>query len=74
VSGRLRVGRMKIGKLFDLFLVSYIESGPFSSQAPTEDTTFSQLPAEDLNLLRSAYGDEVGAQYALRLVKGQSLF
>lgn len=48
--------------------VHFIESGPFSSESPTEDTTFKSIPKEDLNILTLAYGDEFGYQYALRWV------
>lgn len=47
----------------------YIENGPFSSQAPTEDTSFNKIPKEDISILKTSYGDEVGYQYALSLME-----
>jgi hypothetical protein len=46
--------------------VHFIECGPFSGEAPTEDITYKNIPKEDLNILTLAYGDEIGYQYALR--------
>ena len=40
--------------------------GPFSSYAPTYDSSFATLSKEESDLLLSTYGDETGIQYAKR--------
>ncbi len=37
-------------------LVHYVENGPFGSQAPEEDTSFNNIPKEDINILRELQG------------------
>lgn len=49
-------------------LVYYLEYGPFSSHAPTYDSSFSNLNKEESDLLMTTYGDENAYQYALRYV------
>jgi bromodomain-containing protein 7/9 len=44
----------------------YIENGPFSSNAPLYDTTYTSIPKEEVDFLMSIYGDEAAYQYALR--------
>lgn len=44
--------------------VNYVNYGPFSSYAPTYDSTFANLTKEESDLLYTAYGDDTGFQYA----------
>ncbi|CAF0834997.1 unnamed protein product [Brachionus calyciflorus] len=46
----------------------FIENGPFSSHAPTYDTTYSNLTKEEIDMLMTTYGDETAYQYALSLM------
>lgn len=50
-------------------LVNYLSYGPYSSFAPSYDSSFSNITKEDTDLLLATYGDETGLQYALRYVK-----
>jgi hypothetical protein len=47
----------------------FIENGPFSSNAPTQDQTYANIPKEEQEILMSVYGDEVSYQYALSLME-----
>lgn len=49
----------------------YLENGPFSSHAPSYDSAFSNVTKEQSDMLLSIYGDEIGAQYALRYFKSK---
>ncbi|XP_055955506.1 bromodomain-containing protein 7 isoform X2 [Patella vulgata] len=44
--------------------INYLNYGPFSSYAPTYDSSFSTLSKSESDLLLATYGDETGAQYA----------
>jgi len=48
--------------------VHYLTYGPFSSHAPTYDSSFANISKEESDLLLSTYGDESGRQYADRFV------
>lgn len=50
----------------------FVETGPFSNSAPTQDNAFRELSPEEVNALTSSYGDEVGAQFALSLIQFSS--
>lgn len=47
--------------------VNYLSYGPYSSFAPSYDSSFSNITKEDTDLLLATYGDETGLQYALSL-------
>lgn len=49
--------------------MNYLSYGPYSSFAPSYDSSFSNITKEDTDLLLATYGDETGLQYALRYVK-----
>ncbi|KAL4233992.1 Bromodomain containing protein 7 [Mactra antiquata] len=49
--------------------INYLTYGPFSSHAPTYDTSFSNISKEESDLLLSTYGDESGVQYAQSVMK-----
>lgn len=46
----------------------FIENGPFSSNAPTQDNSYQNLSKEETDILLSTYGDEISYQYALSLM------
>ncbi len=46
----------------------FIENGPFSSNAPTEDNSYQNLSKEEIDMLLSTYGDDISYQYALSLM------
>lgn len=48
------------------FKVNFLENGPFSVHAPVTDTSYSNLPKEETDILMATYGDEISYQYALR--------
>ena len=48
--------------------VHFIENGPFSSNAPTQDNSYQNLSKEETDILLSTYGDEISYQYALSLM------
>ena len=53
--------------ILPLFIsVSYLSYGPFSSYAPSYDSTFANLSKEESDILLSTYGDDTGFQYAQR--------
>ena len=52
--------------LFCPFSVSYLNYGPFSSYAPSFDSSFANITKEESDMLMNAYGDETGVQYAKR--------
>ncbi|GAB1608311.1 bromodomain-containing protein 7-like [Argonauta hians] len=43
--------------------VSYLNYGPFSSYAPSFDSSFANITKEESDMLMSTYGDETGIQY-----------
>lgn len=43
-----------------LSAVSYISYGPFTSYAPTYDSSFANVSKEDSDLIYSFYGEESG--------------
>ncbi|XP_052816064.1 bromodomain-containing protein 7-like [Mya arenaria] len=49
--------------------ISYLTYGPFSSHAPTYDTSFANISKEESDLLLSTYGDEAGLQYSQSVQK-----
>ncbi|XP_033096249.1 bromodomain-containing protein 7-like [Anneissia japonica] len=44
--------------------VTYLTYGPFSSYAPSYDSSFSNISKEESDLLYSTYADEAGVQYS----------
>ncbi|XP_029637603.1 bromodomain-containing protein 7 isoform X2 [Octopus sinensis] len=44
--------------------VSYLNYGPFSSYAPSFDSSFANITKEESDMLMTTYGDETGVQYA----------
>ncbi|XP_071957411.1 bromodomain-containing protein 7-like [Antedon mediterranea] len=44
--------------------VTYLTYGPFSSYAPSYDSSFSNISKEESDLLYSTYADETGIQYS----------
>lgn len=46
----------------------FLEHGPFSSQAPQNESILSFIPKEDLDLLIQTYGSEFSANYAVSLM------
>ena len=49
--------------------VYYLENGPFSSNAPLYDSSYTNLPKEETDILLTTYGDETTYQYALSLLE-----
>lgn len=54
-----------------LSAVSYINYGPFTSYAPTYDSSFANISKEDSDLIYSSYGDESSLQGSERYVGAQ---
>lgn len=52
-----------------LSTVSYINYGPFTSYAPTYDSSFANLGKEDSDLILSSYGEESSLQGSDRYVQ-----
>lgn len=52
-----------------LSTVSYINYGPFTSYAPTYDSSFANISKEDSDLIYSSFGDESSLQGSDRYVK-----
>lgn len=44
--------------------VSYLNYGPYSSYAPSFDSSFANITKDESDMLMNAYGDETGVQYA----------
>jgi len=49
--------------------VYYLENGPFSSHAPQYDSSYTNLPKDETDILLTTYGDETAYQYALSLLE-----
>jgi bromodomain-containing protein 7/9 len=49
--------------------VYFLENGPFSSHAPQYDSSYTNLPKEETDILLTTYGDETAYQYALSLLE-----
>jgi bromodomain-containing protein 7/9 len=47
----------------------YVENGPFTSNAPVYDSSYSSLPKDELDILLTTYGDDTAYQYALSLIE-----
>lgn len=47
----------------------FIENGPFGSNAPTYDASYSALSKEESDVLLTTYGDETAYQYALSFME-----
>lgn len=45
-----------------LFPVSYLSYGPFTSYAPTYDSSFSNISKEDTDLIYTYHGEESSLQ------------
>lgn len=52
-----------------LSTVSYINYGPFTSYAPTYDSSFANIGKEDSDLILSSYGEESSLQGSDRYVQ-----
>lgn len=52
-----------------LSTVSYINYGPFTSYAPTYDSSFANISKEDSDLIYSSFGDESSLQGSDRYVQ-----
>lgn len=50
--------------------VSYINYGPFTSYAPTYDSSFANISKEDSDLIYSSYGEESSLQGSDRYARG----
>lgn len=51
--------------------VSYINYGPFTSYAPTYDSSFANISKEDSDLIYSSYGDESSLQGSERYARAR---
>ncbi|XP_064598986.1 bromodomain-containing protein 7-like [Liolophura sinensis] len=63
-SGTGSMAGFKEDKRNKVVPVSYLNYGPFSSFAPTYDSSFANVTKEESDLLLSTYGDDTGVQYA----------
>ncbi|KAJ8302602.1 hypothetical protein KUTeg_018998 [Tegillarca granosa] len=63
-SGTGSLATFKEDKRNKITPINYLNYGPFSSYAPSYDSTFSNLSKEDSDLMLSTYGDETGVDYA----------
>lgn len=52
--------------------VSYINYGPYTSYAPTYDSSFGNISKEESDLITSAFGDKSCLQGSDRYVQSQS--
>lgn len=47
----------------------FVENGPFGSNAPVYDASYSALSKEETDVLLTTYGDETAYQYALSFME-----
>ena len=65
----IQINGQVMGLSIVVWPVHYLTYGPFSSHAPTYDSSFANISKEESDLLLSTYGDESGVQYADRFVQ-----
>lgn len=58
--------------LMTLPTVSYINYGPYTTYAPTYDSSFGNVSKEESDLIYSAFGDKSSLQGSDRYVQSQS--